>query len=132
MTYLLSMPAMHAADPDCLPVIFGPDGSFLDAPNFQGPVLIPHYGYVAVACAPTPAEPYWDRMVLDARMPTVAARLLIVCQRAVDAVGDSAARSWRDLRFEDLLIHDWTEGRAARLASHVASMAADIGALRRK
>lgn len=131
MTYLLSMPALYAADPDCLPVIFGPDGSFPDAPNFHGPVLIPYYGYVAVAGAPTPAEPYWDRMVLDVRMPTVAAHLLRVCRQVADRKGAGAARGWRDLRFEDLLIHDWTEGRAARLASHVASMAADIGALRR-
>lgn len=131
MSHLLSLPALHAADPDCLPVIFGPDGSFPDAPNFQGPVLIRGYGYVAVACAPTPAEPYWSRMVLDLRMPTVAARLLWVCHRVVCAMGEPTARSWRDLRFEDLLIHDWTEGRAARLASHVLAMAADIGAYRR-
>ena len=66
---------------------------------------------MAVACAPTPAEPYWSRMVLDLRMPTVAARLLWVCHRVVCAMGEPTARARRDLRFEDLLIHDWTEGR---------------------
>lgn len=119
MTYLLSIPALYATDPSCLPTIFGPDGSFPDAPNFHGPVLIEGYGYVAVACAPTPAEPYWDRMVLDLRMPTVAARLLKVCwtrRRSglgrTDIIAD--LQTW--------LIVDWTDGRAAELAALASEM----------
>ena len=119
MTYLLSIPALHAADPACLPMIFGPDGSFPDAPNFQGPVLIQGYGYVAVACAPTLAEPYWDRMVLDLRMPTVAARLLKVCwARRRSGLGRSDIIA--DLR--TWLIVDWTDGRAAELAALASEM----------
>lgn len=113
MTYLLSIPALHAADPASLPVLFGPDGSFPDAPNFHGPVLIPFYGYVAVAGPPTPAEPYWDRMVLDLRMPTVAARVLRVCWARAESgfTGRGIDNLWA------LLFVDWTDERAAELAA---------------
>lgn len=114
MNYFLSMPAMYAADPDCLPVIFGPDGSFKDAPNFNGPVLIPYYGYVAVAGAPTPVEPYWERMFLDLRMPTVASRLLKVCWSCTGLAPDERGLI-ADL--QTWLIVDWSEDRAARLAA---------------
>lgn len=119
MTHILSIPALHAADPACLPVIFGPDGTFQDAPNFHGPVLIQGYGYVAVAGPPTPAEPYWDRMVLDLRMPTVAARLLKVCwARTKSGLGEAGIIA--DL--QTWLIVDWTDGRAAELAALASEM----------
>lgn len=92
--HLLNLNALHAAAPGVLDAIFGPDGHHPGAPSWIGAVsdykrrrVMPMTFVMLFSLDDTIDENY----VLDCRVPSVAARLLGLCARAMDSAATGAA-----------------------------------------
>ena len=150
--HLLSLSALHAAAPGVLDIVFGADGDFEGAPRWR---CLLHGRPAAVglkivgSCYTTftdisggkasllvgPSE--WatiEDAALDCRIPSVAARLAGLCNRAMllgemdidDTTADVFSRAmWGTARN-----WGWRDGHAAFLASLTLSLAPRIAALR--
>lgn len=90
--HLLSLATLHTAAPGVLDVVFGPDGDFTGAPEWRCPIWdaedgpdgdwmgISRHALHPIADQFDPL----DTMLLDFRIPSVAARLAALCARALD------------------------------------------------
>ena len=143
-SHILSLTALHAAAPGVLDVVFGPDGDFEGAPRWTSPIWgsVTRWGEERPPSFVTRwtrngadfVTPEWDGNAgvrapsLDLRIPTVAARLAGLCERAADsetyrnntALLISAFRASAGAWFDD---------EAARLAALTLALAPRIAAL---
>lgn len=91
MKYRLYLAKMHAQNPNALREIFGPDGTFANAPYFSGPVWDPLFeGWADLPPAAwVNGEPTEEvlRMALDLRVRGVFLKVSEKCARAL--MGDS-------------------------------------------
>ena len=140
-SYLLPLATLHAAAPGILDVVFGPDGDFEGAPPFMGPVLIGSQyrctmfrarvdddGEILIGTTNFCGLMFADKVMLDLRIPTIAARLAGLCARCHGCL--SAAESGLVASAFHAPVEGWTEEDGARLAASTLTLARRIAALR--
>ena len=148
--HLLPLSDLNAAAPGVLGVVFGPDGHHEDAPLWSGPITIlctpARDGHAFLAApveddgvwlsaiegnghgmAPPDFWPWSDRLTIDLRIPTIAARLLAILRRLnIQIRSTRAAIRASTNRY---LSGTWTESDAADLGVVVLALAPQIAAL---
>lgn len=148
--HLLPLSDLDVAAPGVLSVVFGPDGRHIDAPLWSGPITIlcaPARDGHAFLAAPVEDDGVWlsaiegnghgmatpdfwpwsERLVIDLRIPSVAARLLALLRRL--NVQRRAIRTLIRVLTDRHISGTWTESDAADLGVVVLALAPQIAAL---